>query len=1012
MPTKFFLRFVRLCFCSLFASASLAHATIDVNGILTIEGAITLTNNSGVETGGAEGINVFIGDGLYQLPDESVNPVAHGLIIQNATVGVVKIGSNYAVVATGTGQTVGIPGTTLTGDFSVRVNTLGSAVSETIHVQGTGDTIDVIFAANEGNLSEINSVGAAIDIGGQSISADIANSGKRTIVRSGSPETGVELGIVNGSTAYKKGGTDLLTMQNALGNILLMSDGAAASLVGDLTFGVLAASGGSAQLQINTSTEAVDEIFSVDAGPLNKIEIPYLAFSLGGLDIFADCAFQQIAGGSVVAEAFNLATTFDDGSTDLLSLTDGSGHLLLTSAGTALNVESSITFADSDVSALGNFALQINDTVTGVDETFNIGGSSINFLLPAGPYLQITGTTVQLAILDATLTGDFTFEPTVSGNVKGTVANTSMAFNDGSTDLMTIANGNGALFMDSLGTGITFTGDTNFNDPNLSVAAPLTTRINSRSVAINETFSLNGNSVAIDLTAGPYVEIGDTAITFSIDGETLQANLAFRKLGSDKVYAAVAGGSYAQGTDLVEFIDASGFLFLFEDGLAGQLNGIASINIPGITTSSGFDLLINTTDQSIDLSLVIDFTNVNLSLPSGSFIRVVATGAEIVTSGLSLLGDFSFESSSPDPVALSAASVAYNMGPGVLIATDGTGTLDINSSGAAGALTFNSNSFSTTSVSLIGSPGATEINTRLAQPSIQVPFAGASAMFNHLEIAGSSASFSGDILVDQFNGMARLRITNTDTFGSGTRLSLETGTGDLQLTDGNLVSILPAVSIDYGLNLDQPLLITGGTFAVTGSIPLRIHPAALKTGVVPLIDFTSASSTVTAGDFSINPALPTGFSHIISSQQLLLNSAVKPDSDDDGLSDAWEDTYTVGTDTTSLAPTDNSDGDRLPAIAEFALGLDPTISDTPDFLLTFTDLFGQEYFSISYPRNPDAIGLVGILTERSIDLGSTDPWSTDDTTYQSSTETEATDRSTVPRSIGSKEFLRLQFLRP
>ncbi len=101
-----------------------------------------------------------------------------------------------------------------------------------------------------------------------------------------------------------------------------------------------------------------------------------------------------------------------------------------------------------------------------------------------------------------------------------------------------------------------------------------------------------------------------------------------------------------------------------------------------------------------------------------------------------------------------------------------------------------------------------------------------------------------------------------------------------------------------------------------------------------------------------------------------------------------------------------------PALIEFALGLNPTIPDSPVLTPSIEMIGGEEYLTLTYPRNPDTIGLLGIFTQRSTDLGLTDPWSTDDTIWQSGTDSQITYRSIFPITSGTPEFLRLEVVKP
>src|SRR6185369_10987493 len=158
------------------------------------------------------------------------------------------------------------------------------------------------------------------------------------------------------------------------------------------------------------------------------------------------------------------------------SLTNGTGFLVVTSAGIAGQFSGTIGIAIQSVSFTADFSLAINNTNAAVNEQFTVGSQTINVNMPGGPYLKLAATNARLEIGGQVLAGDFSFERTSSTNqiTKITAKNVSLAFGDGTTNFVTVTNGAGDITI-SGATGAktisaTFTATVNVTVPNLSVS--------------------------------------------------------------------------------------------------------------------------------------------------------------------------------------------------------------------------------------------------------------------------------------------------------------------------------------------------------------------------------------------------------------------------------------------------------------------------------------------------------------------------------------------------------------
>ena len=196
--------------------------TVTVSGTLdfgpvSIEGTITWSDNGGKKAFGGTGLTVFFGDGPLTLGNGERNPMAKGLLISDATVGVVWDGvagsTKYAMDVTGTVSVLGIPDVTLGGTVRVRYNAFGTAVNNTIPV-GTG-TVAVVFGTGAA-VAEVTGTGLTVAVLGQQLSGDL-------VITKGTG--GLSISVSNLSATLAAGGTPFLTLTGGAGTLLLTPTG-------------------------------------------------------------------------------------------------------------------------------------------------------------------------------------------------------------------------------------------------------------------------------------------------------------------------------------------------------------------------------------------------------------------------------------------------------------------------------------------------------------------------------------------------------------------------------------------------------------------------------------------------------------------------------------------------------------------------------------------------------------------------------------------------------------------
>ena len=234
---------------------------------------------------------------------------------------------------------------------------------------------------------------------------------------------------------------------------------------------------------------------------------------------------------------------------------------------------------------------------------------------------------------------------------------------------------------------------------------------------------------------------------------------------------------------------------------------------------------------------------------------------------------------------------------------------------------------------------------------------------------------------------------------------------------------------------DLPTVITPGqTFiAYTGSAPGTF--VGLARSVEKNADYIPLSWQITggsaAGNFSIEPStgvirvatslVTAGATYLVTlqvtdefgtSQPVNVNITVwPPDQDGDGLPDAFEQLH--GGAPISLSPVSDNDSDGLPALIEYAFGLNP--SEAASFgrpVSGTTDHGGQTYLTLTYRRSVRASQTVALRVMLSTDLvmwldGQTVPVSNGPAPGEPGIEL-VTVRSNSPLASRPVEFLRVE----
>jgi len=501
-------------------------------GPVTLRGSFSFSADG---TFAGRGISLFVGDGPAWLADGSVNPLAVGLLVTGATVGLVRVGAaapyTYALTASGTVQLLGVPGVTLAGTLGVRFNDTGATQAHALTIPG-GDPVDVTFGAGEeGAGTPFVAIAGALDLGvfGQTLAGDFAFT--RTAAGLTVTASGVTFAVApagaSAPVAALDAGPLALTISDA---------GVAGSVSGDVTLDLPG-------VTLTTGTFALAVDTTASGGFLR----------LTGTGITLTIAGQQVSGTFTVERRGDTTTVSVSGGTINLGsgafvLDQVAGSLVATPAGVAGSLTATVTTAPAQFTLSGALAVQV-DTAAG--------------------YLRVAVAGATLAIGDLTLRADVSFERATAG--------------------LTIAVTNASLLVPAADPVVRLTdvsGTLTLAGGEVTGALGGTIAVTVPGVSVSGTLS-----VQVDTAAGWFRVVG-TAVTLDVLGQQLSGNLIVQRSGSTTtVNLTDARLSLAGG--LASITGATASLTLAPTGLSGSFAGAVAFAVPGVsltgTVSAVFD---------------------------------------------------------------------------------------------------------------------------------------------------------------------------------------------------------------------------------------------------------------------------------------------------------------------------------------------------------------------------------------------------------------------------------------
>ena len=866
---------------------SVSNASIKIGGFVSIEGSVAFTTIGDRATFAGDGLDIFLGQGPARLDNGDINPLASGVLLSDARIGLVKLtsaaGDTFALHAEGTVQLLGIEGVTIRGTAVVDFNDTALVINESLSV---GDsTIDVSFASAD-DVALFQALDVELDVLGEVLRGNFAFdqavdpiSGEATLRIAAS---GVDIVLGGGVVA----------INDASGSFIATPAGIAASLAGDVSVAVPGVEfDGNFEVAINTTGALVDEVLMVGnevlalelpAGPFLRVAGTGVNLTIAGQTLSGDFAIEQVTrlDGSLTTTiaASNVSLSLSAGNAPIVILSDGFGLFVVTDLGIAGSLGGSVAAAvpGVDVSFSGTFTVEINNTNQAVSQEFFVAGAPFTLELPRGPPIRVVGTDVELRIAGQVLAGDFLFErvttaaTTPTNVVRIALTNISIDLGDG---LVTVQNGAGALFISNDGITNTIAGqfstDVGIDIPGISLTGTFGVAVNTGSTAVNETFLVGATPVTIDVQAGPFLAVSATGALLDVLGQQIGGDFRIESetdplTGASNLTIIIENGFLNLGgaSPVVEVSNLNGLFLVTPLGVAGITSAEVAVNIPGVSLDGTFEVQLNTVTAPV--------SNGFGTLPAGPFLRVAGSNIELTVFGQTLTGDFAFEqftrADGSAIVRVAAANVGLNLA-GVVVVSNGAGFFVITPAGIAGELSATVSLNNVPDVSFSGTFGVQLNNTGIAiNESIQVgagvstlalpagPFLRVTGDDIILSVAGQT--LRGNFAFEQFTRADGSIFVRAGT--NGVSLAIGDGANDiLTLTNGaGSLVILPDDAATAGVDEsgiagsfsgDVTIDIPGVSLSATLTVNLNQTAAAISESFV--VGGTATTLELPAGNF-------------------------------------------------------------------------------------------------------------------------------------------------------------------
>jgi hypothetical protein len=664
-------------------------ASLKIGDFVSIEGNVAFQagpNNTQIL--GGSSLKVFLGQGPLTDADGNPNPAASGVVLNNATIGLVKYSDgSFALDAGGDIGLVGIAGVVFSGHAEVRFNNTGKPVQPTpiTFTTPTGtQTVTVGFDVGEENLATFEGDNLRLSILGQTLSGNFVFSRTTTAPRT------LTVAFSNVHFSLSLGGTDLVTVTGASGVALLNQEGLAGAISATVGLnlaglGLDAGASGSFSILLNTRASAVAKnsvqvgtgslpAVDIPAGPYLRVEGQGVRLNVLGNTLSGDFLFEESAADQTVrVSAQNVMLNLGDGANNFVTVNGGQGALLLTPAGLAGTLRGMVQL--SNIAFNGTLQVGINTTNAAVHQSFVLAGDTIALDLPAGPFVRVTGTGVQLTILNQKFTGDLAFEQ-AGGTVTLAAANVQLTLGDTAATYFTLTNGQGLLVLTAAGIAGSFSGTPSFTIPHFTLtASSVSVAVNTGSAAVDQKFTLGGTSTELQVPAGPFVRVQALDVDAQIPGQIVHGDFLLDqgKRADMSVITRVAVANLSVMVNGQGLDQGQGGFVVEPGGVAGVFSGRVSVQSSGFQLGGSVGLRFNNTGGAVDEMLQLGGVTipVHFGANEGNLFAFSASGASLkIGDFVSIEGDVTFQSG--DPKVFGGNNLKIFLGQGPVTFADGS----------------------------------------------------------------------------------------------------------------------------------------------------------------------------------------------------------------------------------------------------------------------------------------------------------------------------------------------------
>lgn len=565
-------------------TADLAVLGILLRGNYTFERRQTTTGGEQVVTLAATNLSLDLGSAANDL-----------ISITNGTAAFIITNTGLTGASSAT-LSLNVPGVTLGGTFTVRVNTTNAAVNETISISGGAP---VVIALPAGPYLQISGNGVTLGFLGVTLTGNFTFE-QRTAA------SGRQLIWATASNVAFNFGTSIVTLTNGSANIFLTDGGLAGS--GQITATVNAFGGLSHTFQwsFNTTGEAIDEqvnpTIDLPGGPYNTIDsgpVPIgISVNIGGYTQAMTgrfiLTFVDAAPDYATVAVSSLNATVGSGTIGL-QLANGAGAFVIYDGGAA----GEATVATATLNGVNLVTLEAQNLKLRFNSLNADVGNPTPVIIPIDDdsahdislqfigtyyrqYIGVTGT-AELTLLggDISLGGNFDFER-AAFNVTGSAAledifkvhGSDLHFDlkAGSLSVVSFHNGSGTFVI--LSTGIAGVGSLEFQSGIVGLSGTLALELNTTGAAVsvvnlptasgNVSFNLaTPNYLLVKVTNG-YVHLGSVALPLpSFQVLIVGSTVVLEPLGGGADYVSVdSAGNITTGLSFSDFAAPGPFEFV------------------------------------------------------------------------------------------------------------------------------------------------------------------------------------------------------------------------------------------------------------------------------------------------------------------------------------------------------------------------------------------------------------------------------------------------------------------